>query len=57
MCLLVWDTVKASIVRRNARLIKALAVFVEFVGGPEQGFRCCFAAVANKGLNYVCDMG
>ena len=48
---------KPSIVRRNARLIKALPVFVEFIGGPEQGLRCCFADVTNRGLNYICYAG
>ena len=43
--------------RRTARLVKALPVFLEFVRGPEQGFRRCFADVNNRGLNYVCDAG
>ena len=39
------DTVKSSRVRRNARLVKAFPLCVEFVGGPERGFRSCFADV------------
>ena len=52
-CLLIRDTVKSSRVRRNVRLVKALPLCVEFVGGPEQGFRSCFADVTNRELNYV----
>ena len=57
MCFLVSDTVKSSRDRRNARLVKAFSLCVEFVGGPKQGFRSCFADVTNRELNYVCDAG
>ena len=57
MCLLVRDIVKSLIVRPNARLVKALQLFVEFVRGAEQGFQCCFADVTNQGLNYIGDTG
>ena len=31
-------------------------MFVEFVGGPEQGFLRCFADVTYGGLNCVCNV-
>ena len=55
--MLVPDTVRSSTVRRNVRLLKAIRSCVEFVGGPEQGFRRCFAYVTNRGLNYICGAG
>ena len=57
MCLLVRDTVKSSRVRQNARLVKAFPLCVEFVGGPEQGFRSCFTDVTDREMNYICDAG
>lgn len=57
MCLLLWHTERSLIVRRNARLGKALQVFVEFVGGIKQGFQSCCTDITNWGLNYVYDTG
>ena len=57
MRLLARDTVKSSRVGRNARLVKAFPLCVEFVGGPEQGFWSCFADITYWELNYVCDTG
>ena len=54
MCLLVRDTVKSSIVRRNARHFRRV---LSSFGVQNKDFGAALQTLLSRELNYVCDAG